>query len=398
MSSKEPVTPPATTAKNNTGTAVRRPKKTARGKTQSQDSEADASGYASTPSADEPGDDDDIEDTPIPRDKGKQPLRNPPEIPDKPDMQIMMQFMMDTQLQLMQLQLTLLQNQKDTRQYRPTQHQPFDMPPSNGSKQIAVPPPTMRPEEPVSAVRRTQQPDLASLPPPVEDLKKFDINLNEHPYDRSAQEETSSPPSDNDSSSDEYNYMSVDSGSDTDIGYETDITESDADMDANMDTAEDNDGDEDHDISDFAKLFVVNEHSLNYPNKFASDPVVRPPQVIDNGATTEMTITHDIEGNSASIPNTSLLSTKFPTTTDDKVDDTDNQLGTEKGYKLATVVEEKITLETIGILNSHKEALASRHSEKWKVAMAKEIDYWHLLVFPSGLPLIPRRWTVTSLN
>jgi hypothetical protein len=73
----------------------------------------------------------------------------------------------------------------------------------------------MRPEESISAIRKPQQADLASLPPPVEDPKRFDTNLNDHPYDRSAQEEESTP-SDNDSSSDEYDYMSVDSGSDTD--------------------------------------------------------------------------------------------------------------------------------------------------------------------------------------
>ena len=41
---------------------------------------------------------------------------------------------------------------------------------------------------------------------------------------------------DDDSSSNEYNYMNVDSDSGTDIGYETDITEGDADMNAAMKT------------------------------------------------------------------------------------------------------------------------------------------------------------------
>jgi hypothetical protein len=44
-------------------------------------------------------------------------------------------------------------------------------------------------------------------------------------------------------------------------------------------------------------------------------------QVIDNGATTETTITHDVD-----IPNTSVLPMQFPTTTNDKVDDTDTRL------------------------------------------------------------------------
>jgi len=187
--------------------------------------------------------------------------------------------------------------------------------------------------------------------------------------------------------------MSVDSGSDIDIGYETDITEDDTDMDAD----EDGTGDGNHDTSDFAELFDNNEHSLNYPT---SDPIVPPPQVIDNGAATETTIAHDVGGNSTSILNNYLLSTQFPTTTDNKVDNTDTQLVTEKGYKLATVVQKKITLEIIGIPNSYKKALTSKHSEKWKVAMAKEIDCWHF-VFRSGLPKglrpIPGRWTITSL-
>ena len=306
-SNKEPVTPPATTARN-TGTAIKKPRKTTRGKTQ-QDSEAESSGHVLThdASAEEPGDNNDT------------------------DTQTMMRLMMSMQLQLMELQLTLLQNPIDTGQRRqPTQQQPFDMPPRSGSKQISIPPPTMRPEEPTSAVRRTQQADLASLPPPGEDLKKFDMNLNEHPYDKNAQEEVSTPPSDNDSSSDEYNYMSVDSGSDTDIGYETDITEDDTDIDADEDGTSD--------------------------------------------------------GNH-----------------DDKVDDTDTKLRPKKGYKLATVVEKKITLEIIGIPNSYKEALTSKHNEKWKVAMAKEMDCWHF-VFRSGQPKgflglrpIPGRWTITSL-
>ena len=372
-SNKEPVTPPATTARN-TGTTIKKPRKTTRGKTQ-QDSEAESSGHVLThdASAEEPGDNNDT------------------------DTQTMMRLMMSMQLQLMELQLTLLQNPIDTGQGRqPTQQQPFDMPPRSGSKQISIPPPTMRPEEPTSAVRRTQQADLASLPPPGEDLKKFDMNLNEHPYDKNAQEEVSTPPSDNDSSSDEYNYMSVDSGSDTDIGYETDITEDDTDIDAD----EDGTSDGNHDTSDFAELFDDNEDSLNYPT---SGPIVPPPQVIDNGATTETTITHDIGGNSTSIPNTYLLPTQFPTTTDDKVDDTDTKLRPKKGYKLATVVEKKITLEIIGIPNSYNEALTSKHNEKWKVAMAKEMDCWHF-VFRSGQPKgllglrpIPGRWTITSL-
>jgi hypothetical protein len=59
--------------------------------------------------------------------------------------------------------------------------------------------------------------------------------------------------------------MNVDSDSSTDIGYETDITEDDADMDADMNAAEDNDGDEDHDVCDFAKLFADNEHDQSSP-------------------------------------------------------------------------------------------------------------------------------------
>ena len=62
--------------------------------------------------------------------------------------------------------------------------------------------------------------------------------------------------------------MSVDSGSDTDIGYETDMTETDADTD----TDEDDNGDGNHDTSDFAKLFDDNEHPLDYPTRFTSDP------------------------------------------------------------------------------------------------------------------------------
>ena len=110
-SNKEPVTPPATTAKT-TVTAIRKPRKTNRGKTQ-QDSEAESSGYVSTheASADEPGDNNDFEETPIPRDKGKQPIRNPPETLDTLDTHTMMQFMMN-----MQQQLTNLQTQMGTRQ------------------------------------------------------------------------------------------------------------------------------------------------------------------------------------------------------------------------------------------------------------------------------------------
>jgi len=103
---------------------------------------------------------------------------------------------------------------------------------------------------------------------------------------------------DNDSSSGEYNDMSVDSGSDTDIGYEADITEGDADMDAD----EGGNGDGNHDTSDFAELFDDNDYYLT------SDSVVPPPQVINNGATTETTITHDVEGNSTSIPILEILS------------------------------------------------------------------------------------------
>src|SRR5467141_5369984 len=83
---------------------------------------------------------------------------------------------------------------------------------------------------------------------------------------------------DNDTSSNEYNCMNVDSDSGTDIGYETDMTEDNA----NMDVIEDSGGDEDHDISDFAELFADNEHSLEYLTRFSSDQVALLPQVIDN--------------------------------------------------------------------------------------------------------------------
>jgi hypothetical protein len=139
---------------------------------------------------------------------------------------------------------------------------------------------------------------------------------------------------DNDSSSNEYNCMNVDSDSGTDIGYETDMTEDNADMDV----TEDSDGDEDHDISDFAKLFADNEHSLECLTRFPSDQVALLPQVIDNdvdGARTGMTTMDDAKGDSTSIPSASLPPTKFPMT---KVDNTDNKSEIEKGYKLAAVM------------------------------------------------------------
>jgi hypothetical protein len=60
-------------------------------------------------------------------------------------------------------------------------------------------------------------------------------------------------------------------------------------------------GDGNHDTSDFAELFDDNDYSLTLD-------LVSPPQVIDNGVTTETTITHDVEGNSTSIPILKILS------------------------------------------------------------------------------------------
>jgi hypothetical protein len=84
--------------------------------------------------------------------------------------------------------------------------------------------------------------------------------------------------------------------------------------------------DEDHDVSDFAKLFVDNKHSLEYPTKFPSREAVLPPRVIDNGVDGATTETNDEEEISTSVPNT------FPqptiTTIDDKVDDMDDELET----------------------------------------------------------------------
>ena len=56
-----------------------------------------------------------------------------------------------------------------------------------------------------------------------------------------------------------------------------------------------------YDTSDLAKLFDDNDYSL-------TSDLVPPPQVIDNGATMEMIITHDVEGNSTSIPILKILS------------------------------------------------------------------------------------------
>jgi hypothetical protein len=204
----------------------------------------------------------------------------------------------------------------------------------------------------------------------------------------------------NDSSSDEC----VDSDSSSDIGYETDLTEVNdlTEDNADMDAAEDNDGDEDYDISDFAD----NEHSLEYPTMFPSGEAVLLPRAIDNGVDRATMETDNKEEISTTTPNTFLPPTTFPTTTNDKVDHTDHQSGAEKGYKLAAVMG-KIALETIGTLNSYKEALASKHSEHWKGAMAKgigeieETGCWHLVHqsdLPKGMRPIPGRWTVMSLN
>ena len=95
-------------------------------------------------------------------------------------------------------------------------------------------------------------------------------------------------------STDDSSSECFDSGSETDIGYETDITGANTDMDA----AEDNDGDEDYDISNFAELFADNEHSQEYPTRFPSGEGVLLPRVIDNGvdgAMTETTMINDVE-------------------------------------------------------------------------------------------------------
>ncbi|KAN0069785.1 hypothetical protein V8E54_012091 [Elaphomyces granulatus] len=104
-------------------------------------------------------------------------------------------------------------------------------------------------------------------------------------------------------------------------------------MDADTDVAEDNDGDEDHDVSDFAKLFANNnEHSLEYPTKFLSGEAVLPPRVIDNngvdGATTDSTTFPPL--------------TTYPTTMDNKVGDMDGPLGTEKECSVEKSIQETI--------------------------------------------------------
>jgi hypothetical protein len=105
------------------------------------------------------------------------------------DMQFMMQSMVDMQLQPNRHKATSTTNLAST----------FRHATKAWIKANCHPPPTMRPEELISAVRRTQHTDLVSQPPPVEDPKQFDLSLNEHPYDKSAQD---TPPSDSDSSSD----------------------------------------------------------------------------------------------------------------------------------------------------------------------------------------------------
>lgn len=60
----------------------------------------------------------------------------------------------------------------------------------------------------------------------------------------------------------------------SDIGYETDLTEVDAEKDADED-----DGGMDHDISDFAELFSDYEHSSNYPTRFPSSQAALLPRV-----------------------------------------------------------------------------------------------------------------------
>jgi hypothetical protein len=114
--------------------------------------------------------------------------------------------------------------------------------------------------------------------------------------------------------------------------------------------------DEDHDVSDFAKLFTDNEHPWNirpnFPQARSSTGYQQWRRWCDNGL-----------DYFSPLP-------KYPTTVDDKVGDIcmDDLLGTEKECSV-----EKSTQETIGI-NSYKEALTSRHSDKWKEAMAKEIE------------------------
>jgi hypothetical protein len=64
--------------------------------------------------------------------------------------------------------------------------------------------------------------------------------------------------------------------------------------------------------------------------------------------------------------------TRSLATTSDEVEDVDDWLETAQGYKLVAAV--KSTQKAIGTLNSYKEALTSRHSDKLKEAMSKEIE------------------------
>jgi hypothetical protein len=66
----------------------------------------------------------------------------------------------------------------------------------------------------------------------------------------------------------EDNRLNVDSDSEADIGYETDLQLTEVDADTDVD--EDGDGDENHDNGDLAELFVDNKHYLNYPARFSS--------------------------------------------------------------------------------------------------------------------------------
>jgi hypothetical protein len=85
---------------------------------------------------------------------------------------------------------------------------------------------------------------------------------------------------------------------------------------------------------------LVNKHSLNYPNRVALDPVIPPPQVIDDGATPE---TSDEEDISTAVPSTFPQPTKSPMTIDDKVDDMNDSLKTGQGCKLAVALTQKAT-------------------------------------------------------
>jgi len=74
-------------------------------------------------------------------------------------------------------------------------------------------------------------------------------------------------------------------------------------------------------------------------------------------------------------PNPSAL---IPTS--DEVEDMDDWLETAQGYKLAAAV--KSTQKAIGTPNSHKEALTSKHSEKWKqkeIEKIEEMGCWRLV-------------------